>query len=146
MPSTARGLIRACSYNCRSTSSTIVRTSRVLDALVITKLSTMPMMSPTSRTTMSSPFLASAARAAMRAWSFVEDGSVMLLRSRTPLQGHGRGRDTVGALPRLRAREATGEDTTDDSEQDDQQPNPTVAVAFGVLALAAIRLCHYVAV
>ena len=36
------------------------------DALVITKHSTMPMISATSRTRMSSPFLSSAARAAMR--------------------------------------------------------------------------------
>ena len=66
-PSIARGFSPVCSKIWRSTSSTIVRTSREFGALVITKHSTIPMMSATSRTRMSSPFLSSAARAAIRA-------------------------------------------------------------------------------
>ena len=58
---------RSARRSARSISSTMARTSRVLDALVITKHSTMPMISATSRTRMSSPFLSSAARAAIRA-------------------------------------------------------------------------------
>src|SRR5438477_4493892 len=77
-PSMDRGLTPAWSKSCRFTSSTMVRTSRVFDACAITNASTMPMISATSRTTMSSPFLSSAARAAICARSVlvVRSGSV----------------------------------------------------------------------
>ena len=56
-----------------SISSTIVRTSRVLDALTSTNASAIERMSPTSRTTISSPFLSSAACAAIPARRWASD-------------------------------------------------------------------------
>src|SRR3954464_881294 len=70
-PSTLRGLSSSDSLSASSISSTIVRTSRVLLALTSTKASAIDRMSPTSRTTISSPFFSSAACAAIpaRRWA-----------------------------------------------------------------------------
>ena len=57
----ARASRRRPRFSASSISSTIVRTRRVFDALTSTNASVIEMMSPTSRTTMSSPFLSSAA-------------------------------------------------------------------------------------
>ena len=60
-PSTLRGASSSDSFNASSTSSTIVRTCRVFDTLTSTNTSVIAMMSPTSRTAMSSPCLSAAA-------------------------------------------------------------------------------------
>src|SRR6476661_1139445 len=76
-PSTLRGLSSSASFNASSISSTIVRTRRVFDALTNTNTSAMERISPTSTTRMSSPFLSSAACAAMpaRRWASEKETS-----------------------------------------------------------------------
>src|SRR3954454_10508533 len=118
-PSIRSGAGPPLSLTFSSTSSAMVRTRRGLPALVITKASVMASTLPTSRITVSSPFLPSAARAAAMHQSWTRSRFSSLLVVITPVRGRlSRSHRTRGGPQPQRDEQGDG-DAEDDGEHEE---------------------------